>query len=61
VHVNRVLKEFRDNKILIIRDGQVTINDLDRLTERAAPLLDSYERMDAVYAGRHHLEPDKQN
>jgi CRP-like cAMP-binding protein len=44
VHVNRVLKEFRDNKILTVRDGQVTINDLDRLTKRAAPLLDAHER-----------------
>jgi len=59
VHVNRVLKEFRDSKILTVRDGQVTINDLDRLTERAAPLLDSYERTDAAYVGCHHLEPNK--
>jgi CRP-like cAMP-binding protein len=59
VHVNRVLKEFRDNNILTIRDGQVTINDLDRLTRRAAPLLDSYERTDVAYAGCRHLESNK--
>jgi CRP-like cAMP-binding protein len=59
VHVNRVLKEFRDNKVLTVRDGQVTINDLDRLTERAAPLLDSYERTDDAYVGCHHLAPNK--
>jgi CRP/FNR family transcriptional regulator, anaerobic regulatory protein len=51
VHVNRVLKEFRDSRILTVRDGRVTINDLDRLARRATPLLDSYERNNPAYVG----------
>src|ERR1700730_1427214 len=44
VHVNRVLKAFRERGIATVRDGQVTIADLDALTQRAAPLLDAHER-----------------
>ena len=51
VHVNRVLKEFRDSGVVTVRDGRVTITNLDALTVRAAPLLDSYERTDGAYAG----------
>ena len=54
VHVNRVLKEFRDNGIVTVRDGHVSITDLKVLAQRAAPLLDVYERSDPAYAG--HLE-----
>ena len=54
VHVNRVLKEFRDNGIVTVRDGHVSITDLEVLAQRAAPLLDVYERSDPAYAG--HLE-----
>jgi CRP-like cAMP-binding protein len=50
VHVNRVLKEFRDSGIVTVRDGQVRIADLDALALRAAPLLDAYERTDSAYA-----------
>jgi len=51
VHVNRVLKEFRDRGILTVRDGRVTIGNLGMLAQRAAPLLDVYERNDLAYAG----------
>jgi CRP/FNR family transcriptional regulator, anaerobic regulatory protein len=51
VHVNRVLKEFRDSGVVTVRDGQVRIADLDSLAQRAAPLLDAYERTDAAYVG----------
>ena len=51
VHVNRVLKEFRDGGIVTVRDGQVRIADLDSLAQRAAPLLDAYERTNPAYAG----------
>jgi CRP/FNR family transcriptional regulator, anaerobic regulatory protein len=53
VHVNRVLKEFRDSQIVTVRDGRVTITNLDQLVERAAPLLDVYERNDTAYVGHH--------
>jgi CRP/FNR family transcriptional regulator len=52
VHVNRVLKEFRDSGVVTVRDGQVSISDLDSLAQRAAPLLDVYERTDVAYVGR---------
>ena len=39
VHVNRVLKEFRDSGVLTVRNGQVQISDLEALVQRAAPLL----------------------
>ena len=51
VHVNRVLKEFRDSGIMTVRDGHVSIQNLERLAQRAAPLLDVYERTDPAYAG----------
>jgi CRP/FNR family transcriptional regulator len=51
VHVNRVLKEFRDSGVVIVRDGQVRITNLTLLTKRAAPLLDVYERNEPAYVG----------
>ena len=59
VHVNRVLKEFRDKRIVTVRDGQVTISDLDGLAHRAIPLLDTHERTNPAYVGCHHQEPDR--
>jgi DNA-binding transcriptional regulator LsrR (DeoR family) len=53
VHVNRVLKEFRDSGVVTVRDGRVSIADLGSLAVRAAPLLDAYELTDAAYAGGH--------
>jgi CRP/FNR family transcriptional regulator, anaerobic regulatory protein len=49
VHVNRVLKSFRESGIVSVRDGKVTINDLDALSDRAAPLLDIYEKSTKQY------------
>jgi CRP/FNR family transcriptional regulator, anaerobic regulatory protein len=51
VHVNRVLKAFREAGIVTVREGCVDITDLDRLTQRAAPLLDVYERSRSAYGG----------
>jgi CRP/FNR family transcriptional regulator len=49
VHVNRVLRAFRESGIATVRDGSVTINDLGALAQRASSLLDSHERgMSAV-------------
>jgi CRP-like cAMP-binding protein len=52
VHVNRVLKEFRDRGIMTVRDGRVRIENFGLLAQRAAPLLDIYELNDPAYAGR---------
>jgi len=53
VHMNRVLKEYRDAGILTIRNGQVSITDLPSLVRRAAPLLDVYELNKPAYVGNH--------
>jgi CRP/FNR family transcriptional regulator, anaerobic regulatory protein len=53
VHMNRVLREFRDNGIVTVRNGQVQISDLESLVQRAAPLLDIYERNNEAYVGNH--------
>jgi CRP/FNR family transcriptional regulator, anaerobic regulatory protein len=52
VHVNRVLRSFRERGIVSVRDGKVTITDLDALSRHAAPLLDTYEKSTAQYVGR---------
>jgi CRP/FNR family transcriptional regulator len=49
VHVNRVLKSFRESGIVSVRDGKVTIHDLAALSDRAAPLLDTYEKSTKQY------------
>lgn len=51
VHVNRVLRSFREENILTIRDGEVRIASLERLAEIAFPLLDTYERSTPEYVG----------
>jgi CRP/FNR family transcriptional regulator len=51
VHVNRVLRSFRERDIVSVRDGKVTITDLDALSRRAAPLLDVYEKSTTQYVG----------
>jgi CRP/FNR family transcriptional regulator, anaerobic regulatory protein len=52
VHVNRVLKEYRERGIVTVREGLVTITDFDSLAARAAPLLDVYELNCSAYVGR---------
>jgi len=49
VHVNRVLKAFRESGIVTLRDGHVTIKDLDALSQRASSLLDPHERVAPAY------------
>jgi CRP/FNR family transcriptional regulator, anaerobic regulatory protein len=51
VHVNRVLKSFRENGIVTVRDGEVVIGNLEELARRAHPLLDAYERKTPEYVG----------
>jgi CRP-like cAMP-binding protein len=51
VHVNRVLRGFRESGIVDIRDGQVSIGSLERLADIARPLLDSHERRSPEFVG----------
>ena len=51
IHVNRVLRMFRESGIVTVRDGKVAIRDLKRLAEVAHPLLDKYERTNPAYTG----------
>jgi DNA-binding transcriptional regulator LsrR (DeoR family) len=36
VHVNRVLRQLREQDMVTVRDGQVTFHDYDRLVEFAS-------------------------
>jgi CRP/FNR family transcriptional regulator, anaerobic regulatory protein len=51
IHVNRVLKNFREQDIVLIRDGTVSIRNFDGLMRIAGPLLDPYERTTPEYRG----------
>ena len=51
VHVNRVLRAFREGGVLSLRDGHVVIESLDKLTHLAYPLLDPFERTTAEFMG----------
>ena len=51
VHVNRVLKMFRETGVATVRSRVVTIHDLQRLTRIAFPLMDTYERTTEEYVG----------
>jgi CRP-like cAMP-binding protein len=52
VHVNRVLKVFRESGLASVRDGTVRILDLPRLARLACPLLDPHERSRLEYRER---------
>lgn len=49
VHVNRVLRVFRERGLVTVRGREVTIHSLSELKSIAEPLLDEYERHSAVY------------
>jgi len=51
IHVNRVLKTFRDRGVVTVRDGYVTIGNFEELTRTARHLLDPYERTTPEYVG----------
>jgi CRP/FNR family transcriptional regulator len=51
VHVNRVLRAFRESGIVTVRDGEVVIGNLGELARLAHPLLDTYERRTPEYVG----------
>jgi CRP/FNR family transcriptional regulator, anaerobic regulatory protein len=52
VHVNRVLKRFRESGIVHIREGRVSIGELGDLVEVARPLLDPHDRSVAGHGSR---------
>jgi CRP-like cAMP-binding protein len=56
VHVNRVLKAFREGGLATVREGRVRIEDLDKLTQRASALLDVYESTSPAYVESRHSE-----
>jgi len=58
VHVNRTLRIFREAGVVTLRDGQVTIHDLQELARRAYPLLDAYERRTPEYVGEQVIRDD---
>jgi CRP/FNR family transcriptional regulator, anaerobic regulatory protein len=51
IHVNRVLKVFRESGIATVRDGEVVIQSMEKLRELAYPLLDIYEKTAPQYGG----------
>ncbi|MBU3537302.1 helix-turn-helix domain-containing protein, partial [Alkalihalobacillus clausii] len=51
VHVNRVLRTFREDGIVTMRGRRVTIGDLDALVRLAVPLLDLSERARPEFVG----------
>lgn len=51
VHVNRVLKVFRESEVATVRNGRVSIGSLELLARRAYPLLDTHERVTPEYVG----------
>jgi CRP/FNR family transcriptional regulator len=57
VHVNRVLKGFREAGIVTVRDGVVTITDLAELARIASALLDTHEQASPAYVGSSTQEP----
>ena len=59
VHVNRVLKSFRETGVVTVRDGQVTIGNLPELARRASALLDYYERSNSDYIGNTERSPNE--
>lgn len=44
IHVNRVLKSFREREIVVVREGMVRILHFENLRRIALPLLDLHER-----------------
>ncbi|WP_171070351.1 Crp/Fnr family transcriptional regulator [Methylobacterium terricola] len=57
VHVNRVLRAFREDGLVTMRGRRVTIGDLDALVRIAAPLLDISERERPEFVGPRDAEP----
>jgi CRP/FNR family transcriptional regulator, anaerobic regulatory protein len=52
VHVNRVLRSFREQGIVTVRDGRVRIDNLDKLERAGYLLLDQFEKRAPQYGGQ---------
>jgi CRP/FNR family transcriptional regulator len=52
VHVSRVLRTLREERIATMRAGRVQITDLARLGKLAHPLLDVFEHAEPAYGRR---------
>jgi CRP-like cAMP-binding protein len=53
VHVNRVLKTFREQGIVTVKEGCVNITDPDGLSGCASPLLDAHDRATVQHVARY--------
>jgi CRP/FNR family transcriptional regulator, anaerobic regulatory protein len=51
VHVNRVLRRLREAGIVTVQRGVVTVDEMARLSQLAAPLQDIYERATPEFGG----------
>jgi CRP-like cAMP-binding protein len=54
VHVNRVLRRLRESGIVTVQRGMVTVDEMARLSQLAAPLQDIYERETPEFGGSVH-------
>jgi CRP/FNR family transcriptional regulator, anaerobic regulatory protein len=52
VHVNRVLRRLRESGIVTVQRGVVTVDEMARLSQLAAPLQDIYERATPEFGGQ---------
>jgi CRP-like cAMP-binding protein len=52
VHVNRVLRRLREAGIVTVQQGVVSIGNIERLSQIAAPMQDIYERATPAFGGR---------
>jgi CRP/FNR family transcriptional regulator, anaerobic regulatory protein len=51
VHVNRVLKRFRDARLATVQKGTAVLHDVERLEKLAYPLQDTFERSNPEFGG----------
>jgi CRP/FNR family transcriptional regulator, anaerobic regulatory protein len=57
VHVNRVLRRLREAGIVTVQHGVVSVDEIERLSQLAAPLQDIYERATPEFGGRRDAAP----
>jgi FMN phosphatase YigB (HAD superfamily) len=50
--VNRVLRRLRESGIVTVQRGVVTVDEIARLSQLAAPLQDIYERATPEFGGQ---------
>ena len=57
VHVNRVLRRLREAGIVTVQRGVVSVDEMARLSQLAAPLQDIYERATPEFGGGQEARP----